>query len=69
MLGGEQGNKTNVILLSKKIYETHKTPRDPVTLQIESAYIASCCANTKVVWEKWIFQMLLRLIHQCFFHS
>lgn len=58
-LGGEQGNKTNVILLSKKIYETHKTPRDPVTLQIESAYIASCCANTKVMWENGYFRFCL----------
>lgn len=55
MLGREQGHKTNVFLLSKKIYETLRTLKDPVTLQIEIANIASCCANAKTVWEKGYF--------------
>ena len=55
MLGREQGHKTNVILFSKKIYETLRTPKDPATLQIESANIASCCANARIMWEKGYF--------------
>jgi len=55
MLGREQGHKTNVFLLCKKIYETLRTPKDLVTLQIESASTASCCANARIVWEKGHF--------------
>lgn len=51
----EQGHRPNVFLLSKKIYETCRIPKGPVTMQIESANIVSCCENCRIMWEKGYF--------------
>lgn len=52
--------KEQGLLLSKKIYETCRTPKDPVTMQIKSANIVSCCANSRIMWEKGYFRICFK---------